>query len=135
MKALLLALFFCSPAFADPSILQPRHVISAASMTGTTAVTSPVIDARYLVTTAWGVSFSGTPNGTFSIQVSHNYDPANPTDPSIFWIDVGAGIPDAVGAAGTREISVSRLPGYQRFVYTNASSTGTLNVWVEGISE
>lgn len=128
MKKLILSLiFFMSGASALGSqvTLQPTHILTACSMTGTAVCTSSVVDARYLVQTGFQLYWTGTPSGTFSIQASKNG--------GTNWTDIGAGISNAAGAAGDRLANI-QTGSYTslRVVYTNTASTGTLDVWADG---
>lgn len=122
-----------------PKTLQPIHIItskSASNMTGTTVVTSNVVDTRYLTNLYLQISYTGTPNGSFSIQASMDYVPNPAGGAGIVagtWIDIGANIANAAGGAGAVGVNIAN-EGYAflRLVYTNTSSTGSLDVWAGG---
>lgn len=119
-----------------PKTLQPLHIVSAGTMTGTAVITSNVIDTRYLTNIYMQIAYTGTPNGTFSVQASMDYVPNPAGGAGIVagtWIDIGAGVPAAVGAAQQVGINIANT-GYAflRLVYTNTSSTGVLDVWAGG---
>lgn len=108
--------------------------ISAATMTGTTAVAGPWINISNFKTVAFQAAWTGTPTGTFAINVSADLDPTGspvlgataltlPSSPS----------PNPAGAAGSWVFFLSGLSTpWVQLVYTNASSTGTLNVGASG---
>ncbi len=72
------------------------------------------------------VVWSGTPTGTFDVQVS--MDPVN-----LGWQSVPfAPVPTApAGAAGTNWFEINQSPAaYVRLVYTRVSGTGTVNAQI-----
>lgn len=112
--------------------LQPLQRVTNGAMTGTDVITSGVIDGRYLTNIKWQIVWTGTPTGTFSLQESLNYSPVSGGGD---WLDNGAGITGPSGAANSVLVNLQdRGPCFYRLVYTNASGTGTLNVWASGAS-
>lgn len=109
-----------------------KHIIVNAVMTGTSVITSPITEIRGFDNIAYDIQFSGTPNGTFSVQVSSSYDPI--TNPNAIFVPlVLSPVPVASGTSGVIGIDINQS-GFQwiKLVYTNASSTGVLNAYVSG---
>lgn len=68
------------------------------------------------------LSYSGTPTGTFSVQVSN--------DESV-WVDVTFdSTPTAAGQAGTDFLEVETAAKFVRLVYTATSGTGSLDAHI-----
>ncbi len=115
-------------------LLSPKQVITDGSMTGTAVLTSLVTVIQNLTQIGYSVSWTGTAVGTFSVEVSNDY--------SIYangavrnagtWTAVTlTGTPTAAGVAGTGYISLTDIPAYAiRLKYTNTSSTGTLQAYI-----
>lgn len=97
--------------------------LNGGDMTGN--LTSAVTDIRWLDNIVFYFSFSGTPTGTFAIEVS----PDNVT-----WYDLAL-VPSiaATGSGGTHRVSLRQLPDpYIRAKYTATSGTGSLTVLIAG---
>ncbi len=78
--------------------------------------------------------FTGTPNGTFKLQVSttHKEDNQGNILTAGTWTDY-TGSSQAIVAAGDFAWNLSTTPyPYVRLVYTRSSGTGTLNVTING---
>lgn len=86
----------------------------------------------------YSLAWTGTPSGTFSVQVSLDYHPGqNPTNYPMYagtWTTIP--LNSTVTASGTPDnafIDVTLISApWIRLVYTPSSSTGTLSVWVCG---
>jgi hypothetical protein len=101
-------------------------VISAGTMTGTTVITSKVVDASFVDNLSVQFVWTGSSvSGTLACQVSNDgvtYSTYTVTLPTISSSNGGNGI--AVFQAFPYK--------YLRFTYTNSSGTGTLNSYVVG---
>ncbi len=78
--------------------------------------------------------FTGTPNGTFKLQVSttHKQDAQGNIITEGTWTDY-TGSSQAIVAAGDFAWNLSTTPyPFVRLVYTRSSGTGTLNVTING---
>jgi len=106
------------------------EIIKGATMTGTSVITSPVQEVRYEDNVGIQLIWTGTPVGSFDIQVSLNYN-AN-TGVAGDWTSLTLSNPIApAGSASTGYIDLNQLSApYFRIVYTNASGTGVLNAWI-----
>lgn len=119
---------------AVKNVLPVYHAVVAASMTGN--ITSPVTDVRLLDNICYQLQWTGTPTGTFAVQVSSDYT----TAPGGAIANAGTWIPlvlsstiTASGAADQVFIDLNQIPApYIRLVYTAGSSTGTLDVYISG---
>src|ERR1700691_3387351 len=107
----------------------PYPVITNASMT-TSVISTPTI-IQNLSMIGYDISWTGTPTGTFSVQVSNTYavnaagqvyNPGN-------WTTITLSSPTAAaGTSGNGFIDIDEMSAYAiRLVYTAASGTGTLN--------
>lgn len=89
--------------------------------------TSSTINILYLDNIGIQLVWTGTPTGTFIIQVSNDnttWGTLSPTSPST----ISAG-----GSASDAEISLNQLPWkYLRVKYTRSSGTGTLQGYITG---
>jgi hypothetical protein len=88
-------------------------------------VTSASTDVRWMDNLVMYLTFTGTPAGTFKVQVS----PDNLT-----WVDLTlVPVPTAAGAAGSHRIGLNQLPDpYVRAAYVRTSGSGSLTVKIAG---
>jgi hypothetical protein len=94
------------------------------TMTGTSVITSAVIDAKNMDNVCIEAAWTGTPVGGFSIQGSVT---------KLNWKDLGLSITGPAGAAGNILLDLNQLSfPFVRLVYTNSSSTGALKAYAGG---
>ncbi len=108
------------------------QVLVNGTMTGTSVLTSEITEIRGFDNISYEADFTGTPTGTFSVQVSNSYDPiTNPN--AVFVILPLSPTPVASGSSGVVGIDINQS-GFKwiKLVYTNASGSGTLNAYVSG---
>ncbi len=98
-------------------------IVTNASMA--TPVTSSSTDIRYLDNIGIEATFTGTPTGTFSVNVS--VDQVN-------WVPLTfSATPVASGTAGSVYMDVNQTSApYIQLTYTPTSGTGTLNAKIVG---
>lgn len=114
--------------------LKPFPVIVDGDMSGD--ITSDVTIINYMSGVSYDISWTGTPTGTFSVEVSNSYS-TNP-DGSVAnagtWSAVTlSGSVTASGSADNGMINLAGLEVYAiRLVYTATSGTGTLNAVICG---
>lgn len=108
------------------------QIITNGAMTGTATITSPVTDIRNLDNVAIELVWTGTPNGTFAVQGSLDYNITNGNAGT--WVSLTlTPSPAAAGAAGSILLDLNQLSfPYIRTTYTNVSSTGTLQAYIAG---
>lgn len=109
------------------------QTITAGNMASAT-LTSAVTNIQWLDNIGYQFNFSGSPVGTFAIQVSADYaqdDSGNVTNAGN-WIAVSLPTPAvASGSAGSLYIDLNQLSApWIRAVYTKTSGTGTLNAFI-----
>lgn len=111
--------------------MEKTVLFTNAVMTGTTVLTSPVLNIRFLDNIGIQLNYTGTPNGTFAVQVSadHEQDPQGNTTVPGTWIAVALNpAPVAAGVASNIYIDLNQLSSpWLRVQYTNTSSVGVLN--------
>lgn len=99
-------------------------------------VTSSVTNIQFLDNIAYQVNFTGTPVGTFSVEVSvdHAQDSQGNVTVTGTWNALTLSpTPAASGAAGSAYIDLNQLSAaYVRIKYTRTSGTGTLNGYITG---
>lgn len=117
---------------ASRNNLQRFQNIKAQSMT--VDVTSAVTSIQYADDIYLQLVWTGTPNGTFNVQVSNSYEQDNwgNITSTGSWDSVTLSPqPVAAGAPGSWSINLSNLGSpWIRVTYTHSSSTGTLNGWI-----
>lgn len=101
------------------------------TMTGTNTLTSPVINLRFLDNLGVQLHFTGTPNGTFQVQVSgdHEQDPQGVVTVQGTFVPVTLSpVPVAAGAPDDIYIDLNQLSApWVRVQYVNSSSVGVLS--------
>jgi len=115
------------------NFLPPFKIYNAVALTANQ--TSTVTDIRYLDNISIQLIATGTPTGTFAVQISNDYLASNGTV-------VNAGTwnaltlpstPTLSGAASNIFLELNQLGGaYIRVVYTFSAGTGTLNGYITG---
>lgn len=99
-------------------------------MTGTNVLTSPVVNIRFLDNIGVQLHFTGTPTGTFQVQVSgdHEQDPQGVVTVPGNWISIVLSpVPVAAGAPDDIYIDLNQLSApWMRVLYTNSAGVGVL---------
>lgn len=105
-------------------------------MTGTSVLTSPAVHILNLDNVYLQLDFTGTPTGTFAVQVSgdHTQDQEGNVLVAGHWVTLVLNpAPAAAGSALDIGIDLNQLGApYVRVVYTNTSGVGVLNGFVSG---
>lgn len=100
------------------------HLIQAGVMTGTTKLPSKSQDVSNFDNVGLQFEWSGTPNGTLAILGSIDGVNFRPWTPS-------PSLTNPAGSASGFITGLNQFPfPYFQVTYTNASSTGVLDVWV-----
>lgn len=102
------------------------------------SIVSLITDIQGMDDVGYQVNFTGTPTGTFSIEISMDYQPG--TSPNSApanagnWITLPLSTPVvASGSGDVAYIDLALLSApYIRLKYTRTSGTGTLNAFVVG---
>lgn len=110
-------------------------MLVAGVMTGTNVLTSNEVDVSGMEKVFINLSWTGTPNGTFVIQVPASYSAANPAVVASWAtlpvFNTSGGALTAAGSASNHQVDINMVSfGRIRFQYTNSSSTGTLDAWI-----
>lgn len=116
------------------NLLKPYHLIKAVSMAA--SITSTPVENQYQDNVGIQLTWTGSPTGVFSIQVSVDYavDAQGNVTNAGNWVTLILSAPiAAVGAGDTAYIDLNQLTApYYRIVYTRSSGTGTLDGYVVG---
>lgn len=116
--------------------LQKKQLFTNGVMTGTNVLTSPVIHILNLDNVYLQLDFTGTPVGSFSIQVSNDHveDAEGNVIVAGHWVALAiTPAPAAAGSALDIGIDCNQLGApWIRVVYTNASGVGVLNGFISG---
>lgn len=111
-------------------------LVEAASMAAD--YTSPAVSTKFLDNVGFQLNFTGTPVGTFAIQVSADYaeNQSGVVTNAGNWIDlVLPAVPVAAGAADQIYIDVFAISApWMRVFYDRTSGTGSLDVFVNAKS-
>lgn len=119
---------------AQKQRIRSYKISSAVSLA--TSVTSSPTNIEGVDNVGYQINFTGTPTGTFTVEVSADYQPG--TSPHEEPINAGNWIAlpispavTASGAAGSAYIDLNQLSApWIRIVYTRTSGTGSLDVYV-----
>lgn len=100
------------------------------------SITSTVSNIQFLDNIGIQLNFTGTPTGSFAVQLSIDYaqdDQGNVTNAGN-WVPITFTTPPvAAGAPGTIYLDLNQLSApWIRVVYTKGSSTGTLQGFITG---
>lgn len=106
--------------------LPPYQNIPLTAVSSTQTVTSLVTNIYLKKLVSLQFVWTGTLTGTFSVQVSSDYDPHKPTNAT--WTPMTFSVaPVTAGSAGNVFIDIVATSAvYLRVVYTNASGSGNL---------
>jgi hypothetical protein len=110
-------------------VLKKAKVINAGDMSGN--LTSSAVDIEFLDNIGVQFNFTGTPTGTFDVQISMDY---NTQTGAGNWISlVFSTAPAASGSANQIYIDMNQMSApYMRVKYTATSGTGSLDAFVCG---
>ena len=122
--------------------VSPRYqTLTDGAMASTDVLTSTPTGIQYKDSFAVHLIWTGTPVGTFAIQGSVDYNPGLPQSGAgpynaghwepLPLVDQFGIAPVAAGSANSNLINLEFM-GFPwiRAVYTNASGTGVLNIWI-----
>tara|TARA_R110002126_G_scaffold132271_1_gene276332 strand:+ start:231 stop:572 length:342 start_codon:yes stop_codon:yes gene_type:complete len=99
-------------------VIDYDEYIVATSMTST--ITGDSTNILHTDRVSYQIAYTGTPNGTFSVQVSND---------ETTWEDLTLSVAiAAIGSADNHFIDAETAAKFVRLVYTASSSTGTLDV-------
>lgn len=109
--------------------LKPWRAIVSGDMTGNLVSSEPT-NIMFMDNVSIEFDFTGTPTGTFFVDVSNTYDPI--LNPNPTWITLPLSpTPVATGTSGVIGIDYNQS-GFQwlRVRYTATSGSGTLNAYI-----
>lgn len=121
-------------------VLKPFRVVTNGDMSGT--VTSLATNMEQLSCVSYDLAWTGTPNGAFTVEVSNTYVPS--AAPGNLPVNAGnwtvipqssfqGTYPTPAGSSSNGALDID-ITGFTwiRVVYTPASGTGVLNVYIAG---
>jgi len=119
---------------ASRPIFSPYQVITNGNMAST--VTSAVTIIQNLSQVGYDISWTGSPSGTFTVQVSNTYSQnmdGTVNNPGT-WTTLTLSSPTmATGSSGNGYIDIDAISAFAiRLVYTPSSGTGTLQATICG---
>ena len=117
--------------------LRKYTVFNAVAATGTNTYTSPVVEIENLDNVYLQLESSGTMSGTYTVQVSNDYN--QDAEGNVLntgqWVTLTLSpVPTVVsGSPSPIGIDMNQLGApFLRVQYTNTSGTGTINGYVSG---
>lgn len=113
-----------------------KQVIVDGAMENTDEIVSEPTNVEHLQNVGYQANWDGDPVGTFTVEVSNDYDPTIPARQPGTWTELTlSGSPAAAGAPGDLFININQIPArWIRLKYVNDSGSGTLQAWVVGKS-
>lgn len=107
-------------------------MIPTAAMTGSATIHSQAFNIEYQAGCSFMLVWTGTPTGTFTVEVSNDYVPnLQSTTPlnAGTWVNLGASIPASpAGSASNTFIPIyASCASFIRLTYVNSSGTGVLS--------
>ena len=101
-------------------VLDPQQVVVDGDMSSD--VTTSATQIMHTDRPSYEIAWTGTPTGTFSVEVSHTGNN---------WSEVSLSSPiTAAGSADSAFVDIESGAKYVRLKYTASSGSGTLNAWV-----
>jgi hypothetical protein len=114
------------------NLLRPVFLYTAQNMT--TSLVSTPVEVKNQDNVGIQLDWTGSPVGTFSVQISSNYQAPTPLEPGITGNWVTLPLSPGIAAVGTPDdayIDLNQMScQYVRILYTAASGTGSLNALV-----
>jgi len=116
-------------------VFKPFKVITDGNMS-LSSITSQYTNIQGLDNVGYQVNFTGTPTGTFSVEISMDYQPGNGpnAEPANAGNWISLPLVPAIIAAGSPDIAYIDLnqlsAPWIRLIYTKTSGTGTLQAYV-----
>lgn len=114
------------------NLLKPVNLITAQSMGA--SITSPIVEVRLQDNIGIQLDWTGTPTGTFDVQISSNHlqDINGNVQVPGTWVSLPLSPAiTASGSADTAYIDLNQQSAqYMRIVYTRTSGTGSLTAVV-----
>lgn len=120
---------------AYKNVLANYHLVNAGSMAA--SITSDALNVTNLDNVGLTLSWSGTPTGTFSVEVSNDGLWAGLTYSGSIWtaLTFTPSLDAPAGSAASTYIDINQLSATAlRVKYTRSGSTGTLDVYASGKS-
>lgn len=115
-------------------ILKPFKIFDGVSLGGN--ATSDVTIIQSFAYVGFTIAWTGTPAGTFAVQVSNDYsiDPSGEVKDAGTWTALTlSSTPTAAGSSGNDYVDIQGISSYAiRLVYTRTSGTGTVNATICG---
>jgi hypothetical protein len=113
------------------AVLFPKQIIApvASNMTGTATIHSLVVDMRTMSIFGLFATWTGSPTGTFTVEVSWDYtvDPSGNVANAGTWINTSQTFANPAGSASSDILRLSGLAyPWMRLTYVNSGGTGTL---------
>lgn len=115
-------------------VLEKKQLIVAGDMSS--SITSPVFICRFLDNVGIQLHWTGTPTGTFTVQTSTDHEEDNQGNVHVAGTWITIPLSSSITAAGSPDdakIAINQIDGsYLRLVYTRASGSGALNMFING---
>jgi hypothetical protein len=130
-KMIFLVLLFATNAFgAGKDFIPPNLIITNGAMASTNTLTSSVVDIRGFDNVSLQANWTGTPSGTFYVDVCSDYN-INYSGRTGNWSTLPQTLTAPSGSAGTSFLdAIQTSAPYIRVRYANSSGSGTLNVYI-----
>lgn len=129
LVALALLVGLASPAWSQ-SAVPTSDVFGNVAVSSTNAYRGFKISLYNTSQASCQLIWTGTPTGTFIIQVSNKPAPVESTDTDWTTLSLAVAITQPAGSASNDFVDLSTLPArWARPKYTNASGTGNIQAW------
>lgn len=112
-----------------------KRIFVDGAMASTNTINSSEVDISGGQMVSLNISWTGTPNGTFAVQIPATFS-TDGLDTVLTWatlpvVTTSGSAFTAAGSASSHQVEITAIAASRiRLQYVNSSSSGTLNAWL-----